>query len=176
MNTQNLIILGILKKSPRHGYEIKKIIKKDLGLFASLENKSIYYPLKVMEKRGLIKKIVSREKGRLLKYVYSLTPSGDREFLKLANEALISEKRPFIDIDIPLYFLPYLNKKDILPRLRLRRRFLEKVKLWLISNLKAKREFSPHQRLLLEHHHKLLITEDNFIKDMIDIVKTVDLR
>jgi len=176
MNTQNLIILGILKKGPRHGYEIKKIIKKDLGLFASLDNKSIYYPLKVMEKRGLIKKSVSQEKGKLLKYVYSLTPSGDREFIKLAKEALVSEKRPFIDIDIPLYFLPYLNKKDILPRLRLRRRFLEKVKVWLINNLKAKKEFSPHQRLLLKHHHNLLIAEDNFIKDIIGIVRTTSLR
>ena len=48
MKIQNLIILGILKDGPRHGYEIKKLIKEELGIFTSSENKSIYYPLQVL--------------------------------------------------------------------------------------------------------------------------------
>ena len=120
MNIQKLIILGILKEGPKHGYEIKKIIKKELGVFASLESKSIYYPLKIMEKRGLIRKNTTREKGRLERHVYSLTAPGNKEFLKLAMGALLSQKRPFIDIDIPLYFLPYLEKKKGFAQLRLK--------------------------------------------------------
>jgi len=167
MNIQRLIILGILKESPRHGYEIKKIIKNDIGVFASIESKSIYYPLQIMEKKGFIKKTVAKEKGRPQKYVYSLTPRGDKEFLRLAMEALISEKRPFIDIDIPLYFLPYLNKKSVLARLRLRKRFLEEVRKWLSKNIKRKNKFSPYQRLLLKHHLNLLTAEDGFLDDIL---------
>ena len=83
MSIQKLIILGILKEGPRHGYEIKKIIKKELGIFASLENKSIYYPLKIMERGALIKKNTTKERGRLERHVYSLTARGIKEFLKL---------------------------------------------------------------------------------------------
>ena len=168
---QKLIILGILKEGPKHGYEIKKIIKKELGTFTSLENKSIYYPLKMMEGGGLIKKNTTRERGRLERHVYSLTARGNKEFLKLAMEALLSQKRPFIDIDIPLYFLPYLEKKKVFAHLRLKKRFLEKVKGWLSNNLKGKGEFSPHQRLLLKHHLNLLNAEDSFVNEVMKIVK-----
>jgi DNA-binding PadR family transcriptional regulator len=171
MDIQRLTILGILKEGPKHGYEIKKIVKKDLGVFASLESKSIYYPLKIMEKGGLIKKAIAREKRRPQKYTYTLTARGNKEFLKLAMEALSSQKRPFIDIDIPLYFLPYLNKKGVVARLRLRKRFLEKVKNWLNINLKTKEKFSSHQRLLLKHHLNLLKAEDDFLDDIINIIK-----
>ena len=53
---QKLIILGLLQGGCKHGYEIKKFIKKELGLFTSVDTLSIYYPLKVMEREGLIKK------------------------------------------------------------------------------------------------------------------------
>ncbi|MBU1112283.1 MAG: PadR family transcriptional regulator [Candidatus Omnitrophica bacterium] len=169
---QRLIILGILKESPRHGYEIKKIIKEDLGVFASLENKSIYYPLKIMEREGLIKKSVAKVKGKLTRYVYSITPAGNKEFLELALKALLSEKRPFIDIDIPLYFLPHLDKRGVMSRLRLRKRFLEKVKQWLSDNLKAGEKLPIHQQLLLKHHLNLLSAEETFVEEIAGIVKS----
>ncbi|MBP7087722.1 MAG: PadR family transcriptional regulator [Candidatus Omnitrophica bacterium] len=171
MEMQRLIILGILKQGPRHGYEIKKVINKELGIFTSLENKSIYYPLEVMEKEGSIEKRAVKESGKLARYVYSITSRGNKEFIKLALKALLSEKRPFIDIDIPLYFLPYLERKEVLARVRLRKRFLEKVNDWLTINLKKKQGFSPHQRLLLKHHLNLLKTEENFLEDIIRMVK-----
>ena len=170
-NTQKLIILGILKERPKHGYEIKKIVKKELGSFTFLENKSIYYPLKIMEKGGLIKKNITREKGRLERHIYSLTPRGNKEFLKLGMEALLSQKRPFIDIDIPLYFLPCLDGKKVFAALRLKKRFLGKVKGWLANNLGRKNEFPLHQKLLLKHHLNLLKAEENFVNEVIKIVK-----
>lgn len=172
MNIQRLIILGILKSGPRHGYDIKKIIKTDLAVFSSLENKSIYYPLKVMEAKGLIKRKIVQAPGRLFRYVYSITARGEKDFLSLAKEALLSQKRPFIDIDIPLYFLPYLEKKEVLARLRLRKRFLEKVKRWLAANLEAKEKFPAHQKLLLRHHANLLAAEERFVEEILRIVKS----
>ncbi|MCK4912272.1 MAG: helix-turn-helix transcriptional regulator [Candidatus Omnitrophica bacterium] len=172
MSIQKLIILGILKQGPKHGYEIKKIIKKELEVFASLENKSIYYPLKTMEEGGLIKKKkVSKECGKIERHVYSLTSLGDKEFLKLAMATLLSQKRPFIDIDIPLYFLPYLEKKKVFVHLRVKKKFLEKVRKWLTDNLKRKDEFSPHQKLLLKHHLNLLNAEEGFVNEVMKIVK-----
>ena len=168
---QKLVILGILKEGPRHGYEIKKIIKKELGVFASLENKSIYYPLKMMKSGGLIKKSTSRGRGKIERHVYSLTPRGNKEFLRLAMAALLSQKRPFIDIDIPLYFLPHLERKKVFVHLRVKKRFLEKARKWLTINLNEKSNLLPHQELLLRHHLHLLNAEEDFINEAIRIVK-----
>ncbi len=171
MRIQKLIILGILKEGPRHGYEIKKIINTKLGVFTSLDNKSIYYPLKIMEKGGFIKRKTIQNPGSLLRYEYSITPQGEKEFLSLAMKALLSQKRPFIDIDIPLYFLPCLGKKEVLARLRLRKRFLEKVKLWLEENINTASKFPEHQQLLLKHHLNLASVEERFVDEIITIVK-----
>jgi hypothetical protein len=84
----------------------------------------------------------------------------------------MSQKRPFIDIDIPLYFLPYLDKKEVLSRLRLRKRFLEKVKEWLADNLKLPKKFPIHQQMLLQHHQNLLNAEESFVENIIKIVKS----
>ncbi|MCF7873507.1 MAG: PadR family transcriptional regulator [Candidatus Omnitrophica bacterium] len=172
MQTQKIIILGLLKKAPCHGYEIKKIAKEKLGVFSSLENKSFYYPLKIMEEKGLIVKREDKGQEGPARYIYSITQKGRKEFSRLALDTLISQKRPFIDIDIPLYFLPLLEKKEVLSRLRLRKRFLEKVKGWLADNLELSQEFPPHQRMLLRHHLNLLNAEESFADDMIKIVKS----
>ncbi|MBU1122163.1 MAG: PadR family transcriptional regulator [Candidatus Omnitrophota bacterium] len=174
MNIQKLIILGILKEGPKHGYQIKKIIQNKLGLFSSFDNKSIYYPLKVMEKKGFIQKETDYLKGHITRHVYSITPAGNKEFSKEAKEALLSQKRPFIEIDIPLYFLPYLDKREVLARLKVRKRFLEKVKQWLLDKIKDKDNLFVHQRQLLKHHLNLLAAEDSFLDDILKSIKATD--
>lgn len=162
---QKLIILGLLKDHYSSGYDIKKFIEKKLGIFSQPETKSIYYPLQKMEREGLIKKQELKGQTHLKKYIYSLTAKGEKEFISLCNEALQSNRRPFIDIDIPLYFLPHLRTRDVLARLRLRRRFLEKVKTWLQEKLTDTKEFPPYQMLLLKHHFNLLGAEEKFLED-----------
>ncbi len=172
MQIQKIIILGLLKKSPCHGYEIKKKAKDELGLFSSLENKSFYYPLSQMEKKGFITKKKESGKDGPARYIYSITEKGKKEFSKLALNTLVSQRRPFIDIDIPLYFLPFLEKKEVLARLRLRKRFLEKVKGWLADNLELPKKYPVHQRILLKHHLNLLNAEEGFVAEIIETIKT----
>ncbi len=166
---QRLIILGALKRKPSSGYDIKKFIQKELGMFSPLELKSIYYPLKKMEKEGLIEK---REKrNHLKKYVYYITPRGEKEFFRLCKETLLSQKRPFLEWDIALYFLPFLNKKEILPLLRLRLLFLEKVKKWLEEKLEEFRNSPKNFFLLVNHHLRLVLAEKDFLKSLIKVIK-----
>ena len=136
-----------------------------------LEAKSIYYSLKKMEKEGFIKKKGLTRGKHLRKYIYTITPKGEREFVALCGQTLASQRRPFIDMDIALYFLPYLDRKNIVARLRLRARFFEKVKEWLTDKLSTKNEFPIHHRLLLKHHLNLLKTEEDFVKEIINAIK-----
>lgn len=168
---QQLIILGFLKKSPASGYDIKKFIDKDLGIFSKPETKSIYYPLKKMESDGLIKKQTLKTAKHLKKYIYSITPKGQRVFIDLCKQTLLSQRRPFIESDLVLYFLPFLKKKEIVPLLRLRLVFLEKVKNWLILKSKELKKSPKNLPLLLEHHLKLAIAEKEFLKDLLSDIK-----
>ncbi|MCD6583245.1 MAG: PadR family transcriptional regulator [Candidatus Omnitrophica bacterium] len=168
---QKLVILGLLKKRPSSGYDIKKFIEKDLKIFTDLDTHSIYYPLKKMEKEGFIKKKMLKGEKQLRKYVYFITPKGEKEFLALCRETLLSQKRPFIDLDISLYFLPFLSKEEIKLLLRVRLRFLERVRKWL---MKKKNEFKKAPKnllLLIQHHLKLAGAEKEFLKDMIRAIK-----
>lgn len=167
---QNLIILGFLKTRPASGYDIKKFIDKDLGIFSQLETSSIYYPLKKMEAEGLIEKEEVKDR-KVRKYIYRITAKGEREFIRLSKKALVSQKRPFIDIDIPLYFLSFLNKKDILPLLRLQLIFLNRVQRWLINKRSDFKKYPKNIHLILKHHLDLAITEREFIKEMIGVIK-----
>jgi len=164
------IILGLLKNKPLTGYDIKKIMEKEFGIFSSQQSTSIYYTLNKLEKNGLITK-EELEEGHIKKYIYSLTNKGEKEFINLSKDLLLSNRRPFIDFDIPLYFLPYLNNRDLLARLRLRKIFLKKARLWLLDKLKNKDKFLMHQIFIFKHHLNLLKAEEKFLKEFIGFIK-----
>jgi len=84
---QKILILGLIKEGPKHGYEIKKIIKEEFGIFSSLSSVSIYYPLKIMEQEGLIVKKSGRGRKHLEKYVYEITPKGERPLESAPHKA-----------------------------------------------------------------------------------------
>ena len=169
---QKIIILGFLKEGKHSGYEIKKFMAKELGIFTSPHSASIYYPLKVMEKEGLITKKVVAGKTHMDKYVYNITPQGERVFMKLATDNLLSMERPFISLDVSLYFLPYLDKKKTFATLRLRTRVLEKVKKWLKGRMqKAECKEKAHLKMVLTHHFTLATAEIKFTKEFIRFLK-----
>ena len=168
---QKLVILGLLKKDPSSGYDIKKFITKKLGIFSELENQSIYYSLKKMENEGLIKKKITKGTTHLKKYQYSITPKGERAFLELCKNVMLSQRRPFIETDIALYFLPFLEKREIMPLLRLRLRFLEKVKNWLKEKQEELKTAPKNLTLLVEHHSRLAAAEKEFLEEMVKAVK-----
>jgi DNA-binding PadR family transcriptional regulator len=168
---QRLIILGILKKKPVSGYDIKKFMNKELGIFAKLQSQSVYYTLRKLEQEKLIKRNELKKNSRLKKYLYAITAKGEKSFLDLCKKVLISEGRPFIELDIALYFLPFLNKKEILPLLRLRLRFLESVKRWLLGKEEELKKSPKNLTLLIRHHFKLAAAEKDFLEDMIEVVR-----
>ena len=51
---KELILLGLLKEGPRHGYELKRIVDEKISTFAPISAGSIYYTLKGLEKGGLV--------------------------------------------------------------------------------------------------------------------------
>ena len=170
MIEHELLFLGLLKDGPKHGYEIKRLIDEELFPFVGLKIKSIYYPLKKMEKLGLIEKDVGREGRWPEKFVYSLTAKGSKIFDHLVTESFISIERPYFNIDLSLYFLPYVDKKIARRQLRARVIFLKRITRQLKNietNLSPSRK---HLQVILNHDLDLVEAEIKSISQLSDVI------
>ena len=169
MVEQELILLGLLKESPKHGYQIKKKIKQILSLFAGVDLKSIYYPLGLLEKKGLITKHISKKGKRPLRFVYALTPKGESRFIELLTQSLLNFKRPQFSLDVSLYFLHYLKPKIAKRRLRGRIFILKGLlkNLRQAANSLIKREGPSSLVYILEHDRQMVETENEFLSCLV---------
>ena len=159
MIEHELLFLGLLKEGPKHGYEIKRKIEEELFPFVGLKIKSIYYPLKKMEQLGLVNKDVGREGKWPEKFVYSITPKGEKIFEHLITESFLSIERPYFNIDLSLYFLPYVDKRIAKRRLKARGIFLNRIKRDLENLKKNVKPSSQHLNVILNHDIELVSAE-----------------
>lgn len=168
MIEQELLFLGLLKDGPKHGYEIKRQLKEVLTPFISLQIKSIYYPLKKMEEKGLIKKETGREGRWPEKYIYRITKEGEKKFQQILNESFLAVKRPYFNVDLSLFFLPYVQPEVAMRRLRARVIFLKRIQRDLMklnkNGFKAKQR---HLGIILTHNLDLVEAEINSISRLI---------
>ena len=168
MLAQELILLGLLKEGPKHGYDIKTRIKEILALFAGIELKSIYYPLRVLEKKGIVEKRTTKSGKRPQRYVYKLTKKGELRFENLLNKSFLDFKRPQFSLDLSLYFLKFIDPNSAQRRLRGRIFILNRIVKGLKQMLKnQKNQLSSSLVLIIEHNLKMLQAEADFLEDLI---------
>jgi DNA-binding PadR family transcriptional regulator len=168
MIDQELILLGLLRQSPRHGYEIKVKVREILSLFAGVQLKSIYYPLRILEKKGLLTKRVEKKGKRPPRLVYCLTAKGKQRFEMLLNKNLLDFKRPQFTLDLSLYFLGFLKPPLVRRRLKKRLEILDKISLG-IKQMFNSRELKNSLSLqrIMEHNLCLLRAESAFLSSLI---------
>lgn len=149
---------------PKHGYQIKKLIREIAAKYASIDSTSIYYPLKRMQKEGLLTEKHIKTKGRLERFVYHITKKGKAAFKKMLYKNFLMLERPFINTDISLYFLKFTNKEMVARRLRQRLSWLGRIEKWLReteSNLAKAKKKEP-LFLIIRHNLELINTEIKF--------------
>ncbi len=168
MIEHELLFLGLLKDGPKHGYEIKRLIEEELFPFVGLKIKSIYYPLKKMERLGLVNKDVGREGKWPEKYIYSITPKGEKIFEHLITENFLTIERPYFNIDLSLYFLPFVEKKIARRRLKARIIFLKRIMRDLEALEKNIKPNTQHLRIILSHDIALVNAEINSLSSLIE--------
>ena len=170
MIEHELLFLGLLKDGPKHGYEIKRLIEEELFPFVGLKIKSIYYPLKQMEKLGLIKKDIGREGKWPEKFVYSLTPKGSKIFDHLITDSFLSIERPYFNIDLSLYFLQYVDQDIIKRQLRGRVIFLNRIRRDLERLRENLQSPKKHLYIILDHDLDLVNAEIKSIAKLVDLL------
>jgi len=116
--SKELVLLGLLKEGPRHGYEIKRIVDEKISTFAPISAGSIYYTLKGLAKDGLVS-VTRKRKGKYPeKEVYRITKKGEKKFKKLLKETCFNIKRLYRSMDIVLYFMDYLKPEEVIRSVR----------------------------------------------------------
>lgn len=168
MIEQELILLGLLRQSPKHGYEIKVKAREILSSFAGVQLKSIYYPLRILEKKGLLTKCADKLGSRPERFVYCLTGKGKERFELLLNKNLLDFTRPQFTLDLSLYFLHFI--KPVLARRRLKKRLeiLEKISRGIERMLNSQ-ELKDSLALsrIMEHNLCLLGAEASFLSSLL---------
>lgn len=171
---QDLVLLGLLKEGPKHGYEIKKSIDQVLSIFTSIDSKSIYYPLRRLKKKGLVTKKTGRKGRRPEKFIYKITREGEEAFERLLNDNFLTFQRPIFNIDLSLYFLPLVKSGIANSRLRSRLRGMQRILHWLEArrdDLK-KRKGAYHLLAIIEHQIELTKAEIKFTQNLIKNLKS----
>ena len=167
------ILLTLHNHQGTHGYEIKKSIDQVLSIFTNVDSKSIYYPLRRLEKKGLLAKRLGRRGKRPEKFIYKITPQGERAFEKLLNENFLSFQRPLFNIDLSLYFLPLVKQGLAQSRLRSRLRGMKRIMRWLRERRTdlEKKGKSYHLLAIIQHQLELTKADITFTQRFIENLK-----
>jgi len=163
------MFLGLLQEGPKHGYEIKKEIDGAVSQFTGIDLKSVYYPLKRLEEKGMVTKSVRRAGRRPERYIYKITKKGKDEFTKLLNKNFLIIQRPYLNIDLSLYFLQYVDPKVVRRRLENRLSGLRKIKAWAEERERTlqREKALYHMIAITEHSLETVKSEIRFTERLI---------
>lgn len=165
-----LVIMGLLMKEPAHGYDLKQTLERELSPFLEISSAPLYYTLKKLEQEGLVTKWSTVSGRRPKKYVYSLTAKGQEEIKKLLLENITYLHRPSFNLDMSLYFLNFLEPKDVVETLKGRLRESRKLK-FLLQRQKKRLETDVTRRreyIISAHNIRFTEAEIEFVQDLIE--------
>jgi DNA-binding PadR family transcriptional regulator len=146
-----LAILGLLKESSMHGYQLKKRLSETLGSFWQVSYGSLYPALKRLQRQGAVEMTFPQEDVARRKNVYRITPEGEEMFRELLERAghEASEDGGF---SVRLAFFQYLKPETRIRLLERRRSFLESRGFDLKRALQTYREKVDGYQLSLMNH------------------------
>ncbi len=158
-----LLLLGVLKQSEMHGYQLYDFIEQNLASCTTLKKPSAYFLLSKMEQEGLVQVVEQRIGNRPPRKVYRLTQAGERLFQQLLQENLSQFTPTVFPGDIGIAFLDQI---PIEQGVRLLRKRLQKMQVHL-AHLET---IPPHRgsaSLLIKHQIQHLHNEIQWLREVI---------
>ena len=146
-----LAILGLLKESSMHGYQLKKRLSDTLGPFWQVSYGSLYPALKRLQREGSVEVVFPREEVGRRKNVYRVTESGERLFSELV-EASGHDYNDDNGFRVRLAFFRYLNPETRIGLLERRKAYLLDRLADIKSRLTSYRERVDTYTLSLMRH------------------------
>lgn len=165
-------VLGLVSEHPCHGKDIDERIKKrGMRAWTAIGKSSIYGVLKNLKENNLVESWIEEENNRLVK-IYKITSKGTRllknKIYKILNE-FIGRNDP--DFYMAFSMLPYLSEEEQIEAFSNSLSILKKHKIELEKMLEKNSTTPLNVRGLFIHPIKILNTDIEFIKEVIDEIR-----
>lgn len=174
-----LVILGLLKQGPLHGYEIKRVIEEEMGDWAAIPFGSIYFALGKLREEGSIEENeVGRSGRRPEKIVFAITAKGEEEFLRLLRETLGGNERQRFEVDQALAFAESLPHDELAGYFRSRVAALEAASAALAAHAAERlgaSETPPVARAIFSHGRFHLEAELSWARETLRAIEAREL-
>jgi DNA-binding PadR family transcriptional regulator len=123
-----LIVLGLLREGPKHGYEIKRQFEgEEMVEWTGVSYGAVYSALGKLAAQGLVEKTTVEQVGKgPSRQVYRITDAGRREFIRLLREALRNVSYKADPVDIGFRFLHALPGDEAISLLQERKTELQR--------------------------------------------------
>ena len=106
---QEYVVLGILMKQGRHGYEIHHLLSSGLGRAWYAGISQVYALLKRLEAADKVVSTVEQQDNRPAKHVYAITQKGREAFLRWTHAPLERMRDLRLSFLAKLFFIRELN-------------------------------------------------------------------
>jgi len=123
MTATRLLILGVLRQQPQHGYDVRRTLEQwNAEHWACIAYGSIYFALGKMAQEGLIEVVGAGPVGRRpARTTYAITPTGHAEFERLLREYWWEHKPSINPLQVAVTFAHELPPEELLAALQHRR-------------------------------------------------------
>lgn len=172
------VILGLLRRGPLHGYELKRIIEREMGDWADIAFGSIYFALEKLSEEGFVTAQVKDGEGhRPSRIEYTITESGRDEYLRLLRGIWCDGGRRTDPLDVAVAFIRDLPQDEVGSYLEHRKAGLETA----IENLKAheketleKEHVPPESRFIFSHARLQMLAELEWTRGLMADLPSID--
>lgn len=166
------VILGILRRGPLHGYEIKRIIGLEMGDWTDIAFGSIYFALDSLAKEGFVTgEAIETENRRPSRIVYTITDKGNGEYFRLLREIWKTQNREYSSLDIGIAFIRDLPREEVKEYLSARIHGLEHGLAYLRAHEKetlALEEVPSESRFIFSHARRKLSAELDWTREVLE--------
>ena len=119
VNDKNLLLLGILHSEDMHGYQLNQFLKHPSNAIR-IGKANAYQLLAKLEDQGFVYHVEQRDGNRPPRQVYSITPAGETEMLRLVKDQLGDYQPIDSPGSIPLNFIELIKPQEALSLLQQR--------------------------------------------------------
>lgn len=147
-----LAVLGLLKESSMHGYQLKKSLSETLGPFWQVSYGALYPALKRLRAHGAVEQVYPKTQVGRRRNVYRITEEGERQFAELLATGGERETADDNGFRVRLAFFRYLKPETRIGVLERRKAALALRLAELRQRLTAYRERGDGYTLSLMRH------------------------
>jgi DNA-binding PadR family transcriptional regulator len=165
----DILILGVLRNGPVHGYELKRRVQRPT--LRPLSNNSLYPLLRRFEERGAVTKQVETTEGRPARNTYAITPVGHALFHELVTTLSPDQAGRDEDFLLRLGFFDEMTSDERLGLLSARDAALEEQMTQATQLLAAVKDPAGWRTRSMRHLLDRLARDRAFVAELVDAVR-----